>query len=316
MQRESDSDSESECGIPLVPVAVSKSRGVDYQLRKEISFLSNLRKEYEVNMLEVKKELLDEKINKKKVEEQRKEFLEAVIKGRHQWQQEKESLEKEMTDLREKVAELTGKLKLQELNRRARSPSVMPKEERVAAVDSMMEVVGVRNEIAATARLLKRLIEENGELKNKNNELVEENTDMKNEMEKLHSQVLSKVLGNEEGRGEVKEELSAKVNQVTSMKENRRRERGVSGGKKGEGRDTTPKKRARGDRRADVTPKKQKERREYGEKIAALEKARSEVGQARDPGEISWILGRLNAEKVAKDFPSGMRTASDQVGIC
>ena len=237
MQRESDSDSETECGIPLVPVAVSKSRGVDYQLRKEISYLSNLRKEYEVNMLEVKKELLDEKINKKKVEEHRKEFLEAVIKGRHQWQQEKGSLEKELTDLKEKVAELTGKLKLQELKSRARSPSVMPKEERVAAVDSMMEVVGVRNEIAATARLLKRFTEENGELKNKIKDLVEENTDMKCEMERLHSQVLSKVLGKEEGGGEVKEkpkdeELSVKGNEVMSMKENRRRERGNSEGKK------------------------------------------------------------------------------------
>ena len=63
-----------------------------------------------------------------------------MIKGRHQWQQEKESLEKKLTDLKEKVAELKGKLKLQELKSRARSPSVMPKEERVAAVDSMMEV--------------------------------------------------------------------------------------------------------------------------------------------------------------------------------
>ena len=180
MQKESDDE-----GIHLVPVAVSKSRGADYRLRKEISFLSKLRKEYEVNMLVVKKELLDEKINKKKVEELRKEFLEAVIKGRHQWQQEKGSLEKELTELREKVAELSGKLKLQELKSRARSPSVMPKEERVVAVDAMMEVVGVRNELAASARFMKRLIEENGELEKKINDLVEENTDMKNEMERL-----------------------------------------------------------------------------------------------------------------------------------
>ena len=117
MQTESDSESE-DCGISLVPqaVAVSKSRGVDYRLRTEISFLSELKKEFEVNMLEVKKELLDEKIHKKNVEEQRKEFLPAVIKGRHQWQQKKESLEKELTELREKAAELTGKLKWQELN--------------------------------------------------------------------------------------------------------------------------------------------------------------------------------------------------------
>ena len=91
---------------------------------------------------------------------------------------------------------------------------------------------------------------------------MEENTDMKCEMERLHSQVLSKVLGKEEGR------------------------------------DTTPKKRKRDDGRADFTPKKQKERREYGEKLAALEKARSKVEQARDPREISRILDVLHAQLV------------------
>merc|ERR1719193_801858 len=121
-------------------------------------------------MLEVKKELLDEKIHKKEVEEQRKEFLEAVTKGRIRWQQEKATLEKELKEAREKVAELTGKLNLKEvimkdLNSRAKSPSVMPKEERVAVVDAMMEVVGVRNEITAQALFMKRLSEQNGELK-------------------------------------------------------------------------------------------------------------------------------------------------------
>merc|ERR550517_2446509 len=98
-------------------------------------------------MLEVKKELLDEKIHKREVEEQRKEFLAAVTQGRIQWQQEKSNLEKELKEAREKIAELTGKLNLKEvvmkeLNSRAKSPSVMPKEERVAVVDAMMEVVG------------------------------------------------------------------------------------------------------------------------------------------------------------------------------
>ena len=150
MQRDSDHRSE-DCGVRLVPIAVSKSRGVEYKLRKEIDFLSNLRKEYEVNMLEVKKELLDERIHKREVEEQRKEFLAAVTQGRIQWQQEKSNLEKELKEAREKIAELTGKLNLKELimkdlNSRAKSPSVMPKEERVAVVDAMMEVVGVRNQ--------------------------------------------------------------------------------------------------------------------------------------------------------------------------
>ena len=128
---------------------------------------------------------------------------------------------------------------------------VMPKDERVAAVDSMMEVVDVRNEIAATARLLKRFTEENGELKNKIKDLVEENTDMKCEMERLHSQVLSKVLGKEEGGGEVKEkpkdeELSVKGNEVMSMKENRRRERGNSEGKKRVKGETRPQRNVKG----------------------------------------------------------------------
>lgn len=78
MQRDSDNKSD-DCGVHLVPIAVSKSRGVEHKLRTEINFLSNLRKEYEVNMLEVKKELLDEKIHKKEVEEQRKDFQEAVL---------------------------------------------------------------------------------------------------------------------------------------------------------------------------------------------------------------------------------------------
>ena len=50
LKRESDDESDY-CGIPLVPLDRGKSRGVEYELRKEINFLSNLRKEYEVNML-------------------------------------------------------------------------------------------------------------------------------------------------------------------------------------------------------------------------------------------------------------------------
>ena len=222
MQRESDNESE-DCGVPLVPVSVSKARGVEYKLRKEINFLSNLRKEYEVNMLEVKKELLDEKILKKEVEEQRKEFLEAVNKARIQWQQEKENLERELNLAREKIAELTGKLNLKdsilkEQNSRARSPSVMPKEERVAAVEAMMEVVSVRNEIAAVALSMRRLNEYNGELKKKIYDLEEENRDLKFEMEKLRTQAISKV--------QETWELRAEVNDVTSKKQAGKGQRG------------------------------------------------------------------------------------------
>ena len=102
LQRESDDES-GDCGIRLVPLdrARCKSRGGEYELRKKINFLSSLRKEYEVNMLELEKELLDEKIGKSKIEEEIKEFLETSIKARHQWQQEKGSLEKKLAEARE-----------------------------------------------------------------------------------------------------------------------------------------------------------------------------------------------------------------------
>ena len=348
MQRESDSESE-DGGILLVPVAVSKSRTVDYQLRKEITFLSKLRKEYEVNMLEVKKELLDEKIHKKKVEEQSKEFLEAVIKGRQQWYQENRFLEKELTKTREEVAQLRSQLKLQkDMSSRARSPSMMPKEERVAAVDAIMEVVGVRNELAASARCMKALINENKELKKKINDLAEENTDMKNEIERLQSQVFSEVLENEKGREvnekQKDEELRSKYKEVTLRTDNRRKERGLSEDamekkktrekERGEGRDKTSKRHRRDVKRADATPRKRRKymkeltavekavaiprkRRKDSEKLAALEEARIKVGQARDPREISNILGRLNVKKVtvAKGSPTGLWIASNKVGI-
>merc|ERR1719341_3224072 len=192
-------------------------------------------------MLEVKKELLDEKIHKREVEEQRKEFLEAVTKGRIQWQQEKSNLEKELKEAKEKVSELTSKLNLKEvimkeMNSRARSPSVMPKEERVAVVDAMMEVVGVRNEIAAQVLFMKRLSEQNGELKKTISDLEEENRDMKQEIERLQSQAISSVQGNnEEPMEEVNdftpvkrkdEEWRAEV-QVRTSKEEREEQRGT-----------------------------------------------------------------------------------------
>merc|ERR1719370_1840140 len=148
--------------------------------------------------------------------EVKKEVLEAVTKGRIQWQQEKATLEKELKEAREKIAELTGKLNLKEvimkeMNSRAKSPSVMPKEERVAVVDAMMEVVGVRNEIAAQALFMKRLSEQNKELKKTISDLEEENRDMKQEIERLQSQVISNVQGNNE-------EPMEEVNDLTPMK--------------------------------------------------------------------------------------------------
>jgi len=179
-------DEESDCGIPLIPCAVSKpkARIVNQELRKEVDFLRNLRKEYEVNMLEVKKENLDLKIARKAIEDHRKDFLEAVTRGRLQWKNEKEYLEKQLTEAMETIVDLKGKLRLREnisekVSSRARSPSVMPKEEREAVVDKVMEDVSMRNEIRATALMMKRLKDQNEELNQKNLELAEENNMMK-----------------------------------------------------------------------------------------------------------------------------------------
>ena len=179
-------DEESDCGIQLIPCAVSKpkARIVNQELRKEVDFLRNLRKEYEVNMLEVKKENLDLKIARKAIEDHRKDFLEAVTQGRLQWENEKEYLKKELMEAKETIADLKEKLRLKEnisekVSSRARSPSVMPKEEREAVVDKVMEDVSMRNEIRATALMMKRLKDQNEELNQKNLELAEENNMMK-----------------------------------------------------------------------------------------------------------------------------------------
>ena len=179
-------DEESDCGIQLIPCAVSKpkARIVNQELRKEVDFLRNLRKEYEVNMLEVKKENLDLKITKKVIEDQRKVFLKAVTQGRLLLENEKEYLKKELMEAKETIADLKEKLRLKEnisekVSSRARSPSVMPKEEREAVVDKVMEDVTIRNEIRATALMMKRLKDQNEELNQKNLELAEENNMMK-----------------------------------------------------------------------------------------------------------------------------------------
>merc|ERR1719474_389497 len=131
-------------------------------------------------MLEVKKENLDLKIKSKVIEDHRKDFLKAVTQGRLQWENEKEYLERQLTEAKEEIVDLKGKLRLKEnilekVSSRARSPSVMPKEEREAVVDKVMEDVTMRNEIRAMALLMKRLKDQNEELNQKNLELVEEN---------------------------------------------------------------------------------------------------------------------------------------------
>merc|ERR1719239_1913706 len=279
-------------------------------------------------MLEVKKEVLDEKIHKKEVEEQRKEFLEAVIKGRIQWQQEKSNLEKELKEAREKIAELTSKLNLNEvimkdLNSRAKSPSVMPKEERVAVVDAMMEVVGVRNDIAAQALFMKRLSEQNGELKKTISDLEEENRDMKQEIEKLQSQAISNVQGNneepmeevndftpvkrkdEERRSELQDRTSkeereghrgTRVKDVISERQRREKQRERV-------KYATSQKQGRKELSAkvkDVISKKQEmDESEDAARLKALTRARNKIEQAREPREILGAVNLSTSEKMA-----------------
>merc|ERR1719320_904708 len=135
-------------------------------------------------MLEVKKENLNLKINCKAIEDQRKDFLKAVTQGGLRWTSEKEYLEKQLVEAKETIVDLKGELRLKEnilekVSSRARSPSVMPKEEREAMVDKVMEDVTMRNEIRATALMMKRLKDQNEELSQKNLELAEENNMMK-----------------------------------------------------------------------------------------------------------------------------------------
>ena len=206
MRNEGDNESD-DCGVRLVPISVKKSRrSMEQRLRKEIKFLTSLRQEYEVNMLEVEKELLDEKIQKRELEEQRLEFLEAVSKSRLQWQQEKWCLERELMEEREKVAELKNKLMLKEevvkeldktnkfmkhqLTLKERCPPKMAKVEKVAEVDNiMMEMVSAGNQLDAKTSCLERLGEHNKELQQKIENLVGENTDMKHGMKELQVQV-------------------------------------------------------------------------------------------------------------------------------
>ena len=206
MRNGSDNESD-DCGVRLVPISVKKSRrSMEQELRKEIKFLTSLRQEYEVNMLEVEKELLDEKIQKRELEEQRLEFLEAVSKSRLQWQQEKWCLERELMEEREKVAELKNKLMLKEevvkeldktnkfmkhqLTLNERCPPVMAKVEKVAEVDNiMMELISAGNQPATNTSCLERLGEHNKELQQIIENLVGENTNMKHGMEKLQVQV-------------------------------------------------------------------------------------------------------------------------------
>merc|ERR1719495_3079149 len=63
-------------------------------------------------MLEVKKENLDLKIKSKAIEDHRKDFLKAVTQGRLHWENEKEYLKKELTEAKETIVDLKGKLRL------------------------------------------------------------------------------------------------------------------------------------------------------------------------------------------------------------
>ena len=316
-----------DCGIHLVPISVSKSRGLEQGLRKEIKYLTSLRQEYELNMLEVKKELLDEKIHNRDVEEQRQEFLEAVSKGRIQWQQERKSLEEELTEAREKIAELKSKLRLKEevvkeldksnnfmkhqLTLEERCPSVMPKEETV-------EIISLKNQLAAQTSCLERLDEHNKDLQQKVDDLVVENFDLKRELEKLQAQVSS--LRQEKSKAEVR-----------SLQENFQ---------EGELLRKTLKEKNRASRKSFTQlcrlKKKLVRKEQLADRLVAWVNLRNKIEQARDPGEVLTIgdevlgsgkkrshgigkgLTLLKAKKVMKfgrHYSPDSTTISEKVGL-
>merc|ERR1719494_836224 len=169
-------------------------------------------------MLEVKKENLNLKINCKEIEDQRKDFLKAVTQGGLRWTSEKEYLEKQLVEAKETIVDLKGKLRLKEnilekVSSRARSPSVMPKEEREAVVDKVMEDVTIRNEIRATALLMKRLKDQNDELNQNNLELVEENNRMKLKIVELEASATF----DRETRLKTLQEARQKIEQATNQ---------------------------------------------------------------------------------------------------
>jgi len=296
MRKESDYETE-DCGIHLVPISVSKTKGVEHRLRKEIKFLSNLRQEYELNMLEVKKELLDEKINKREVEDQRQEFSEVINRGRIEWDQERGFLEQELMEAREKVAELKGKLRLKdevvkELEKTNNfmkhqltlrfSSSVIPKEEKVAVVDNSMEMISLSNQLAAKTACMERLERHNKELQQKVDNLVGENTDLKNQIEKLQVQVSTPRRGGEKPKAEFRS-LGENFRQVELLRK------------------TLEEKNSASRKRFDQVSKLKKKllrKEQLADRLVAWVKVRNKIEEARDAQEVLTIGDQvLGSEK-------------------
>ena len=186
---------------------------------------------------------------------------------------------------------------------------------------------------------MKRLSEQNKELKRTISDLEEENRDMKQEIEKLRSQATSHVLGsNEERMEEVndltpmkqkdeewraefqdrtsKEQRGSKVKDVISKRQRREKQRERV-------KDATSQKQERKELSAkvkDVISKKQEmDESEDAARLKALTRARNKIEQARDLSAIPRALHLSCSRKVVSFGKKvqflGSGTSSDKVRI-
>ena len=252
-------------------------------LRDENNILSKLRKEYEMKALEMEKEVLDGRIHTKDVEQQRNE-LEAVTK--------------DLRDANEEIAKLSAKLVLKEdvvkkveeelaeaknqLRLRTRSPSVMPKEERLAVVDNKMEVIILKNQLAAKTSGFERLEEHN-------KKLLEEDLVSKIKVKNLQAEV--SILKQKKEFG-VAKHLQNKLEQVELLRKKLKDK--TTAANKTEFKlvkmtDILMKKLQEAIRREQKAIRREQE----AERLVAKVKLRNRVEQAKDSREVSTLAGGL-----------------------
>ena len=249
-------------------------------LRDENNILSKLRKEYEMKALEMEKEVLDGRIHTKDVEQQRNE-LEAVTK--------------DLRDANERIAKLSAKLVLKEdvvkkveeelaeaknqLRLRTRSPSVMPKEERLAVVDNKMEVIILKNQLAAKTSGFERLEEHN-------KKLLEEDLVSKIKVENLQAEVL--ILKQEKEFG-VAKHLQNKLEQVELLRKKLKDKTTAANKTKSKLVKMTGRLISEAIRRELKAIRREQE----AERLVAKVKLRNRVEQAKDSREVSTLAGGL-----------------------
>ena len=249
-------------------------------LRDENNILSKLRKEYEMKALEMEKEVLDGKIHTKDVEQQRNE-LEAVTK--------------DLRDANERIAKLSAKLVLKEdvvkkveeelaeaknqLRLRTRSPSVMPKEERLAVVDNKMEVIILKNQLAAKTSGFERLEEHN-------KKLLEEDLVSKIKVKNLQAEV--SILKQKKEFG-VAKHLQNKLEEVELLRKKLKDKTTAANKTKSKLVKMTGRLISEAIRRELKAIRREQE----AERLVAKVKLRNRVEQAKDSREVSTLAGGL-----------------------